>query len=395
LMGIKHRVLLQSAHRVGGIGAVGFLALHIATKVSMGKASLMDIAVPFMSPFNTLYIGLGTIASYFMLTVFFSGLLRHRFITKAKPWVWRGIHALSYVSWPIAIMHGLTAGRSAAAWVTGSYIVCLLLVTGALFLRLTIGNPRAKAGVSGSMTGTGTGAIKPIQMPVTSARETYTGGREADTWTPPRPRMDVLEAGRESGRALSYDYEPYDNGYIELPARPVSAPQVTEKIHVGDERDRRRREQEHLYGRPKAEEYARRPRLERYHEEEEEGYVPRRSAERPPPPPREQQPISGPPRHRLVEENSDAYVPTNARIPTPTYVGTARPRTERPFQELEPDDTPTLIDMATRRAARDSGERWRGPDPRFREPHDAMAPSRRGRRRRPVDEEVDERYWVS
>src|SRR5690242_5282130 len=39
LLGIKHRVLLQSAHRVGGIGAVGFLVLHIATKVSkIGRA---------------------------------------------------------------------------------------------------------------------------------------------------------------------------------------------------------------------------------------------------------------------------------------------------------------------------------------------------------------------
>jgi hypothetical protein len=116
---------------------------------------------------------------------------------------------------------------------------------------------------------------------------------------------------------------------------------------------------------------------------------------------REQQPISGPPRHRLVEDNTDAYVPSDARIPTPTYVGTARPNPGRPqqqppFQELEPDETPTLIDMATRRAARDSGERWRESDARFHEPRsDQVAPGRRGRRRRPVDGALDERYWVS
>jgi len=50
--------------------------------------------------------------------------------------------------------------------------------------------------------------------------------------------------------------------------------------------------------------------------------------------------------------------------------------------------------MATRRAVRDNGERWREPETRFREHRDA-APSRRGRRRRPVDEAGDERYWVS
>ena len=395
LLGIKHRVLLQSAHRVGGIGAVGFLVLHIATKISMGKASVIDIAVPFMSPFNTLYIGLGTIAGYFMLTVFFSGLLRHRFINRAKPWVWRGIHALSYVSWPIAIMHGLTAGRAAKTWVTVSYVVCLVLVTAALFLRLAIGDPRGKAGggtMGGTLTGAGTGSFKPIRVPVASERESL---------SPPRAPMDVI--GSDRGRRVERydDYEPYDNGYIDLPARPVSArpvsaPQLTEQIPVQDERERRRREQEHLYGRPKAEEYdARRARLERYEEPEELGYVPRRSAERPALPSREQAPISGPPRHRLVEDNTDAYVPTNARIPTPTYVGTARPRQERPFQELAPDDTPTLIDMATRRAARDSGERWREPETRFREPRDLAVPSRRGRRRQPVDGDLDERYWVS
>ncbi len=341
LLGIKHRVLLQSAHRVGGIGAVGFLVLHVATKISMGKASLLDIVVPFMSPFNTLYIGLGTISSYFMLTVFFSGALRHRFISRTKPWVWRGIHALSYVSWPIAIMHGLTAGRPAKAWVTASYVVCLLLVTGALFLRLAVGNPRAKLGgtMGGTMTGTGTGtgSFKPIRVPVASERES-TGPAWANE-PPPRPQMDVIESGRGRPEEHYDDYEPYDNGYIDLPprparpeARPISVPQLTEQIPVQDERDRRRREQEHLYGRPKAEEYdARRARLERYEEPEVSGYAPRRSAERPALPAAEQQPISGPPRHRLVEDNTDAYVPTNARIPTPTYVGTARPRQAAPL----------------------------------------------------------------
>jgi hypothetical protein len=249
------------------------------------------------------------------------------------------------------------------------------------------------------MAGTGTGSFKPIRVPVASQRESI--GPSWATEPPPRPQMDVLESGHGRREERYDDYEPYDNGYIELPdrpvsARPVSAPQLTEQIPVYDERERRRREQEHLYGRPKAEEYddARRARLERYEEPRVSGYVPRRSAERPALPSAEQQPISGPPRHRLVEDNTDAYVPTNARIPTPTYVGTARPRQERPFQELEPDETPTLIDMATRRAARDSGERWRESETRFREPRDA-APSRRGRRRRPVDEAIDERYWVS
>ena len=294
VMGVKHRVLLQSAHRVGGIGAVGFLALHIATKVSMGKASVMDAFVPFMSPFNALYIGLGTIAGYLMMVVFFSGLLRLRFIGSAKPWVWRGVHALSYVSWPIAIMHGLTAGRAAAAWVTASYVVCLLLVTGVLFIRLAAGNQRAKAGTTG--TGTGTGSFTPIRMPVASQRESANGMAAWSTEPQPRPvAVDVLESGRARPDEYESQYQrqyadqydeydaPYDNGYIDLsdsPARrtPEQA-YVTEQIPVQRERERRRLEQQaNLYGRPKAEDYGRRPRLERYEEEDEGGYLPRRSA---------------------------------------------------------------------------------------------------------------------
>jgi hypothetical protein len=430
LMGIKHRILLQSAHRVGGIGAVGFLALHIATKVSMGKASAMDAFVPFMSPFNALYIGLGTIASYLMFAVFLSGILRHRFIGSAKPWVWRGVHALSYVSWPIAIMHGLTAGRAAAAWVTASYVICLLLVTGALFLRLTVGSPRAKTGGTGA--GTGAGSLQPIRMPVASQRESANGMATWSNEPPARPvAVDVIESGRPRPDEYESQYErryadqyddydaPYDNGYIDLsdsPARHIpEQAYVTEQIPVQHERERRRLEQRqaHLYGRPKAEDYGRRPRLERYEEEDEGGYLPRRSVEQPPPGwhAGEQQPISGPPRHRLVEENSDSYVPSDARIPTPTYVGTARPRRAiearrpaedypprdayRPLQDLEPDDTPTLIDMATRRTARGSGERFRESDTRFRGPRDVAVPSRRGRRRGSVDGGTDERYWVS
>jgi len=430
LMGIKHRVLLQSAHRIGGIGAVGFLALHVATKASMGKASVMDAFVPFMSPFNALYIGLGAIASYLMVAVFLSGILRFRFLGSAKPWVWRGVHALSYVSWPIAIMHGLTAGRAAATWVTASYVVCLLLVTGALFLRLTAGSPRAKAG-GGTSAGTGTGSLQPIRMPVASQREPLNGPSAWSTEPPPRPGpVDVLESGRPRNGRPRDDYEsqyqrqyadydaPSDHGYIDRSDSSARSPEqayVTELIPVQRERERRRLEQQaNLYGRPKAEDYGRRPRLERYEEEEEGGYVPRRSAQQPPPsrPTGEQQPISGPPRHRLVEENSDSYVPTDARIPTPRYVGTARPRRAIearrpadeddhrsapdyiPFEELEPDDTPTLIDMATRRAARDSGERFHESDNRFSEPR-AAAPSRRGRRRRSADEGIDERHWVS
>src|SRR6185369_4383465 len=59
ILGIKQRVLMQTVHRTTGTGAIFFLVIHIATKVTIGKASLIDAVVPFISP-KPLYIGLGT-----------------------------------------------------------------------------------------------------------------------------------------------------------------------------------------------------------------------------------------------------------------------------------------------------------------------------------------------
>jgi hypothetical protein len=454
ILSIKHRVLLQSAHRVGGIGSIIFLVLHIATKISVGKASVLDAFVPFMSPSKALYIGLGTVASYLMFAVLISGLVRHRFIGHAKPWLWRGVHSLSYVSFPIAIMHGLTAGRAAATWVTASYVVCLLLVIGALFLRLTVGNPRSKAGGgtrTATMSGTGTGSFKPITAPIRDGRAA-TWSQDAPPKAAPAPAFDVLDSDRpapgipadprmaeyapRARRPMDdeYDDRPFDNGYIDLSDTPARA-HVTEQIPVQRERERRQavqqrapeydgydqyedeyyqqyarpvsaRPEPNLYGRPKADEYpSRRSRLEQYVPDEEGGYEPRRSAElKQIFENNEPMPTSGPPRHRLVEENSDSYVPTSATTPSPKYVGSARPRHVEEA-ELAPDDTPTLVDMASRRARRSPREmaeppRYGEPAPalqRYTEPRDisSASGSRRGRRRKPLEESIDERYWVS
>jgi hypothetical protein len=260
---------------------------------------------------------------------------------------------------------------------------------------------------------------------------------------PAEPQFDVLESDRSAPRSRrsvedDYDDRPFDNGYIDLSDTPARA-HVTEQIPVQRERERRQvaqqrpreREREYddyedeyyeqyarpvsarpepnLYGRPKADEYSSRrsSRLDRYEPDEEGVYEPRRSAELKQifENNSEQMPTSGPPRHRLVEENSDSYVPTSATTPSPKYVGSARPRHVEEV-ELEPDDTPTLVDMAARRARRVPREspepsRYAGEPtsglPRYSEPTDISTASggRRGRRRRPLEESIDERYWVS
>jgi hypothetical protein len=80
-----------------------------------------------------------------MVVVFAVGRLRGRFANSSRPWVWRVVHGLSYLSWPLAIMHGLTAGRAANGWVTMSYAVCLCAVVLAVLIRLFSPFPAMRA----------------------------------------------------------------------------------------------------------------------------------------------------------------------------------------------------------------------------------------------------------
>ncbi|WP_460846538.1 APC family permease [Phytohabitans suffuscus] len=146
---IGHRVFFQGLHRATAIIAVVFLGLHIAMKVLSGSATVIDPFVPFANPLNPVYIGLGTIASYLMFTVFWTGLIRARFAGSGKPWMWRTLHASSYLAWPAALGHGLNAGRPAATWVWLGYGACVVGVVIALLVRVYVSLGRRTTGKTG------------------------------------------------------------------------------------------------------------------------------------------------------------------------------------------------------------------------------------------------------
>ena len=164
VMQIPHRVLLQSAHRTTGIIAVVSLTVHITTQVSMGTITTVDVLVPFLAADRAAFIGLGTIASYLLFSTFWVGIVRVRFAGRGRPWMWRALHSTAYVSWPVALVHGLNTGRPPATWVTLSYIGCVLLVVIALLVRLSVNLNRKKAWAA-----TGTGSMKPVGKPAAAA----------------------------------------------------------------------------------------------------------------------------------------------------------------------------------------------------------------------------------
>ncbi|WP_433790402.1 translation initiation factor III [Actinoplanes sp. CA-252034] len=170
VLSVRQRVLLQSAHRTTGVIAVGALFLHVWTKYAKDFIGLIDIFVPFLTDgLNKWYIGFGTISAWIMVLVMWSGIARARFIGRGRPWMWRGVHSISYLMWPIALTHGLSAGRTAATWVTVSYVVCVLGVVVGLAVRLSVSLNRRKDFASPA----GVGAVKPQEtgtlLPTASA----------------------------------------------------------------------------------------------------------------------------------------------------------------------------------------------------------------------------------
>ncbi|BBH71322.1 hypothetical protein ACTI_80070 [Actinoplanes sp. OR16] len=187
VLSIRQRVLLQSTHRTTGLIAVTALVVHVWTKYAEEHIRLIDIAIPFLLPGNSLYVGLGTISGWIMVLVMWTGIARSKFIGRGKPWMWRGIHSISYLMWPIALMHGLSAGRPAATWVTVSYVVCVLGVLVGLAVRLSVSLNRKKDFSSAAGTG-----IKPVgQLVPTGAAPKRRGRRGGDAtgdlMAPPGP----------------------------------------------------------------------------------------------------------------------------------------------------------------------------------------------------------------
>jgi hypothetical protein len=510
VLSIRQRVLLQSAHRTFGIIAVAALALHLWTKLMEGHIGVIDVFIPFLHVGNTLYIGLGTLSAWIMVTVMWTGIVRARFIGRGKPWMWRSIHAISYLMWPIALVHGLSAGRPAATWVIVSYVVCILGVLLGLAVRISVSLNRKKD--FASQAGTGTGTIKPVgqlvptSSPVMNKRGPSRRAEMESTGTrigaergsapaavldrfepvaPPPPPVSPTRAamsgpppisappyddqeprrGGRSRRRPEDDYaDPRGRRYAdedEAPPARQRRPERAERYEPAEQydeqtraisrraiesgrrrfdeveeppapRSRRRVEEEQRFEtqryepepRPRSRRYAeeeppapRRPRAEieapharRYAEEEEPAPRGRRYAEpEPEPAPRarryaEEERYDDVPRQRGPRYPEDSPPPPasrgrrdrdnvdradSGRHSRSEFVDLSAPPQGGTWREdsayLEPDDTPTLVDMASRRARKATQQEAA--------PRGSSRGARRGRGRGDDDAADDDTYW--
>ena len=125
----------MSLHRTLSLSATAFLALHVAAAIVDGYVGItfVDAVIPFVSDYRPRWLGLGTVALDLLLAVVVTSLLRARLGHRT----WRAVHRLAYVSWPVALVHGIGIGTDTGAdWMTWLTVACVATVTAAFAARL-------------------------------------------------------------------------------------------------------------------------------------------------------------------------------------------------------------------------------------------------------------------
>jgi DMSO/TMAO reductase YedYZ heme-binding membrane subunit len=177
-----HRVMAQAVHRAVSFGALAFLIIHIVTEILAQRAHVIDAFIPFLSPYRTFYIGLGTIASDLILLIIVTSIFRKRFTAHGKAWRWRAIHYGSYVAFVFGVLHGLLGGRAAKPYVDWSYGFAIALTALALVVRFLAISLRSKDKVSAphgadrAVGGLGYSQTSPLRSAALSMAQAHLSG---------------------------------------------------------------------------------------------------------------------------------------------------------------------------------------------------------------------------
>jgi len=129
------RFAVTGLHRNLSLLTVAFLGMHIVTAIVDGYAHIpwLSSVVPFTSGYERLWIGLGTVAIDLFAAVIVTSLLRDQL----KPAVWRAVHWLSYVSYPVIVVHSMGAYKDLrSGWLLALTMATVFAVVTAIGYRV-------------------------------------------------------------------------------------------------------------------------------------------------------------------------------------------------------------------------------------------------------------------
>ncbi len=185
------RFVVDAVHRNASLLAMAFLVVHIVTALLDGFAPIrvMDVIVPFGSPYRPLWLGFGAVAFDLLIAVTLTSLLRRRFGYRA----WRATHWAAYASWPVALLHGLGTGSDTkTTWMLMLTGVCVIVVIVAVVARATAGWPNH---IGARTTAIAASALVPIGLLVWLPTGPLAAGWAKKAGTP----ASLLRAASTSG----------------------------------------------------------------------------------------------------------------------------------------------------------------------------------------------------
>ncbi|MEJ3747657.1 ferric reductase-like transmembrane domain-containing protein [Actinomycetes bacterium KLBMP 9797] len=130
------RFALAGLHRNISLLTLALVAVHVLSIASdeYVPVRLIDGIVPFVSPFQQLYLGLGTLAFDLMLALMITSLLRPHINQR----LWRAVHWAAYLCWPVAFIHSLGSGTDAASgWPLVVTVLCAVAVLAGIGWRIS------------------------------------------------------------------------------------------------------------------------------------------------------------------------------------------------------------------------------------------------------------------
>ncbi len=129
------RFAATSLHRSVSLMSVVFVAVHVATAIADPYVTIGILAsvVPFVSPYEPFWLGLGAVSVDLMIAVIVTSLLRARIGRRT----WRAVHWLAYISWPVAFAHSIGSGPDMRhGWMLDLGLACAAAVAAALAWRV-------------------------------------------------------------------------------------------------------------------------------------------------------------------------------------------------------------------------------------------------------------------